>query len=60
MREHVSYEERLGELGVFSLGKPQSPFHGLKGLLESWRGTLDQGLKCYHKGKWLPTARGQG
>lgn len=33
-------------------GRHWSPFHHLKGLCESWRGTLDKGLEEQDKGEW--------
>ncbi|KAJ7400574.1 hypothetical protein BTVI_104254 [Pitangus sulphuratus] len=37
-------------------GRPSSPFQGLKGIQESWRGTLDKGMEGQkNKGLWYET-----
>uniref|UniRef100_A0A8C9KUB4 Uncharacterized protein n=1 Tax=Serinus canaria TaxID=9135 RepID=A0A8C9KUB4_SERCA len=40
-------------------GRAQSPWQGLKGLQESWRGTGDKGWRDRSQGM-APSARGQG
>ena len=48
--EHLSYKDRLRELGLFSLEKRRlrgdfrAAFQYLKGLEEGWRGTLYKGV----------------
>ena len=49
--EHLSYEDRLRELGLFSLekrrlqGHLRAAFQYLKGLQEDWRGTVYKGMQ---------------
>jgi len=49
--EYLSYEERLRELGLFSLEKRRlqadlkAAFQYLKGVQESWRGTFYKGVE---------------
>jgi len=50
--EHLSCEERLRELGLFSQEK-RRPLNTCRALQESWRGTFDKGVERWDKGWWL-------